>query len=76
MSRWDCVDGDGPEPTDREREIALEVGRVFEAGQGRAALLTAMSRALARYRVELEQQTRPDRRELIRQAARRQGAGA
>lgn len=48
--------GDPPHPTDREREIALGVGRVFENGQGRAVLLTAMARALAAYRAELLEQ--------------------
>ncbi len=75
---WRCFDGDVPLPTDREREIALEVGRVFDERSGRPALLTAMAHALARYRLELEQARapKPDRRELIRQAAARHGERA
>lgn len=65
--------GKGPLPTDRERELALEVGRAFDATSGRAALLTEMAKAFARYRVELHKTARPTRQS--RESANRSTKG-
>jgi hypothetical protein len=45
--------GPPPHPTDREREIALAIGR--HVGGSHAAFLSETARALARYRTELQE---------------------
>lgn len=46
--------GPPPHPTDRERQLALEIGRIRADGSSsHAVFLTATARMLAQYRVEL-----------------------
>lgn len=50
--------GPPPHPTDRERELALELGqKISYTCATQPAFLTVLARALASYRVELQQET-------------------
>lgn len=50
---WQIDLGPGPQPNDRERQLALDLGKAFDESTGRAALLTTFAKAFAKYRVEL-----------------------
>lgn len=46
--------GAPPHPTDRERELSLAISRELSEATSHADRVTALTRALARYRIELE----------------------
>lgn len=54
ITKWQIDQGPPPYPNDRERELALRVMSKHERGDGSTpALLTAIAKALAKYRLEL-----------------------
>lgn len=53
---WAINLGPGPQPNDRERQLALDVVRAHHANGGTPSLLTSIAKALATYRLELRKE--------------------